>query len=186
MPLTRREFVFAGSAAGAVVAAAVVVPVGLVLTDEDAEVSGATGAQLAAHPRTRIGSVSELGSGEPVFVDYPLETQSNILVKLGQPAIGGRGPDTDIVAFSNLCTHMGCPITDYQPEHHVLGPCSCHFSSFDLSRDGVTNLGQATQNLPRLLLEIEDDDIYATGVFRLIYGRSNNLGGVTAVAAPGR
>ena len=34
MPLTRREFVFAGSAAGAVVAAAVVVPIGLVLTDD--------------------------------------------------------------------------------------------------------------------------------------------------------
>ncbi|MGI9602751.1 MAG: arsenate reductase (azurin) small subunit [Acidimicrobiales bacterium] len=186
MPLTRREFVFAGAAVGAVAGAAVVVPVGLVLTDDDADISGATGAQLASFPRTRIGSVSELGSGEPVFVDYPLEGQSNILVKLGQPSIGGRGPDADIVAFSNMCTHMGCPITDYSTDDHVLGPCPCHFSSFDLSRDGVTSFGQATQNLPRLLLEVEGDDIYASGVYRLIYGRSNNLGGVTAVAAPGR
>ena len=77
---------------------------------------------------------------------------------------------------------MGCPITTYQHEDHVLGPCPCHFSSFDLSRDGIVAFGQATQNLARILLEIDADDIYATGVFRLVYGLGDNLSSENLVA----
>lgn len=106
-----------------------------------------------------MGSLSSVVEGEPVFFDYPLEGQSNIMVKLGERAIGGVGDDRDIVAFSNICTHMGCPVTDYEPEHAVLGPCACHFTTFDLSRDGQVVLGQGRQNLPRLLLETEGDDV---------------------------
>lgn len=183
MSLSRREVLLGGAAVGAALAAGVVVPVGIVLSDDDAESSGATGAQLASFPRQRIASMSALDNGEPQFFDYPLQGQSNIIVKLQSRAIGGIGDDRSVVSYSNVCTHMGCPITDYQPEHSVLGPCVCHFTSFDLSRDGQIALGQASQNLPRVLLETEGDDIYATGVYRLVYGHHNTLGGITAVAA---
>lgn len=160
-------------------AGGVLVPVGLVLTDDDsgATGSGATGAQLATFPRLRIAGMSELSPGDPVFFDYPWEGASNLLVRTGTQVLGGAGPDRDVVAFSNQCTHMGCLITEYHPEAHVLGPCPCHFSSFDLSRDGVASFGQATQSLPRILLELDGDDIFATGVFRLIYGHSDNRSG---------
>ncbi|MFD9644311.1 Rieske 2Fe-2S domain-containing protein, partial [Streptomyces sp. NPDC059082] len=40
-----------------------------------------------------------------------------------------------IVAFSKICTHVGCPISLYEQQtHHVL--CPCHQSTFDLS-DGA-------------------------------------------------
>ena len=186
MSMKRRELLFAGGAAGAIAASGVLVPVGFVLATDDAELSGATGAELARFPTTSVASVAGLSVGEPIFFDYPLVGQSNMLVKLGQPAMGGVGDERDIVAFSNICTHMGCAITDFQPEHHLLGPCPCHFSTFDLSRDGQVTLGQATQNLPRVLLEISGDTISATGLFRLVYGHSSSLGGVTAVPAPSR
>ena len=121
----------------------------------------------------------------PLFFDYPLEGQSNILVKLGTVNPTGVGPDRDIVAFSNLCTHMGCPVLDYDSEHRTLGPCPCHFSSFDLAVDGQVSLGQATQNLPQVRLVVEDDDIYAEGVFRLVYGHSSTLTGVGTTTAVG-
>ena len=173
MGLNRRDFMFAGAAAGAMIGGGVLVPLGFVLTNDES--SGATAARLASFPRARIASLGDLPVGEPTFFDYPFEGLSNILVRSGQHTLGGIGTDGDVVAYSNQCTHMGCPITDYQPEHNVLGPCSCHFSTFDLSRDGVASFGQATQSLPRILLEIDGDDIYATGVFRLIYGREDNL-----------
>ncbi len=173
----------AGGTIGAMLAAGVVVPVSFILSDEDAASSGATGAVLSSFPRTRVASIASLDSGEPQFFDYPLAGQANIIVKLPDRAMGGIGVDRDIVAFSNACTHMGCPITDYQPEHNVLGPCPCHFTTFDLSRDGEIVLGQATEKLPRLLLEVDGDDIVAVGVFRLVYGHHNTLGGITAVAA---
>jgi len=183
MTISRREMLLAGATVGAMLAAGVVVPVSFILSEDDAESSGATGALLPTFPRTRVGSLSELSSGEPQFFDYPLVGQPNIIVKLSSRAMGGVGVDHDIVAFSNACTHMGCPITEYQSEHNVLGPCPCHFTTFDLSKDGEIVLGQATEKLPRLLLEVDGDEIFAEGVFRLVYGHHNTLGGISAVAA---
>ena len=172
MNLRRRDFLLAGGAAGAVLAGGVLVPVGMVILDDGS--SGASGAILAAYPTVRIGSLAALGVGEPVWFDYPWEGASNLLVDTGVASLAGVGDNGSIVAFSNQCTHMGCPVTEYQTDTGVLGPCPCHYSSFDLTRDGVASFGQATQNLPRIRLEIDGDDINATGVFRLIYGHADN------------
>lgn len=175
--MRRRDFLFGGAAAGAVAATGVVVPLSFVLAGDEDLASGIDGVKVAFYPRTKIGSLADLSGGQPQFFDYPLAGQSNIIVDVGQRAIGGIGPERSIVAYSNICTHMGCPITDYQQEEKVLGPCSCHFTTFDLAKDGQVVLGQATQNLPRLLLETDGDDIFATAVFRLISGYADNLGG---------
>lgn len=173
MPLSRREFLLAGIATGAFVGAGVVLPVVVSLTDDD----GNPDSEAFLYPRQRIASLSGLRTAEPVMFDYPLVGQSNMLVKVGGAAEAGVGPDADIVAFSNLCTHMGCPIEDYQADHAVLGPCPCHFTTFDLAHDGQVTLGQATEQLPRVLLTLDGDDIYAVGVLRLVYGYSNTLVG---------
>ena len=182
MELRRRDFLLGGAATGAIVGAGVLVPLGFVLVDDSD--SGATAARLASFPRARVGALSDFNVGEPAFFDFPFEGLSNIIVRTGDKTLAGIGPDADLVAYSNQCTHMGCPITDYQADEHVLGPCPCHFTSFDLGRDGVPAFGQATQNLARILLEIDDqDEVYATGVFRLVYGRADNLAnkGLSAV-----
>jgi arsenite oxidase small subunit len=181
--MKRRDFLLGGAAVGAVAAAGVVVPLALVFADDDDIAGGIDGVAIEYFERQRVGSLAGLSSGEPQYFDYPLVDQSNIMVDLGDRAIGGIGENRSVVAFSNICTHMGCPVTDYQPEHKVLGPCVCHYTTFDLSKDGRVVLGQATQNLPRLLLESEGDDVFATGVFRLIYGYANNLAGVNVEIA---
>lgn len=153
------------------------VPLALVFGNDDDLGTGADRVNIEFYPRQKIGTLSALADGELHFFDYPLVRQSNIMVDLGEQAIGGIGPDRSVVAFSNLCTHMGCPLTTYQSEDNLLGPCVCHFTSFDLAKDGQVIIGQATEKLPRLLLETEGDDVFATGVFRLLYGYSNNLAG---------
>lgn len=178
MAISRREFLLAGIATGAFVGAGVVLPIAFSLTDDD----GNPDSEALLYPRQRVASLAELRAGEPVFFDYPLVGQSNMLVKVGAPAEAGIGPDADIVAFSNLCTHMGCPIDTYQAEHGVMGPCPCHFTTFDLAHDAQVTLGQATQQLPRVLLTTDGDDIYANGVLRLVYGYNNSLVGGTPVS----
>lgn len=131
-----------------------------------------------SYPEIIVGKVSQLAEGELVGFRYPLEEQSNFLVKLGATANGGVGPASDIVAFSYLCSHMGCPLEGlYNKEHKMLGPCPCHFSRFDLSKGGVLILGQATQSLPQIVLEVRGDDIFAIGVSGLVYGYQGNLDG---------
>ncbi len=185
-PLTRREFLLLGVASGAAVAVGVVVPISIASRDEVDGGAGSTttgpAAVVALFPRTRVAGLSQLTDGAPVMFDYPLEGQGNVLVKMGEPAIGGIGEGEDIVAFSRICTHMGCELTEYRHEHGVLGPCPCHFSTFDLIHNGQVTLGQATQNLPQVLLEIDGDDVYATGLVRLVYGYANALEGAEMVA----
>ena len=175
MPLTRREFLFLGGATGAVIAIGVIVPIGIASRDD--QPGGEAAAVVGFFPRLRVAGLSELQEGVPVMFDYPQVGQSNILVKMGEPVIGGVGPDEDIVAFSRLCTHMGCSISQYQHEYKVLGPCPCHYSTFDLIQGGQVTLGQASQDLPQLLLSVDDNDVYADGVFRLVYGYDNTLQG---------
>lgn len=132
----------------------------------------------AAYPRQKIGTLSALKKGKPIEFAYPYPNVSNILVKLGAPAGGGVGPESDVVAFNQQCTHMGGPMQGtYKDAHQVLGPCPLHLTTFDLTRHGMVVSGHATESLPQIVLETEGDNIYAVGVLGLIYGYSGNLNG---------
>ena len=54
-----------------------------------------------------------------------------------------------ILAYSKICTHVGCPISLWeQKSHHLL--CPCHQSTFDLGDSGVVVFGPAARSLPQL------------------------------------
>lgn len=54
-----------------------------------------------------------------------------------------------ILAYSKICTHVGCPISLWeQKTHHLL--CPCHQSTFDLGNSGVVVFGPAARALPQL------------------------------------
>jgi len=65
----------------------------------------------------------------------------------------------------------------YKGDTKSLGACPLHLSTYDLTRHGILISGQAYQSLPQVLLELDGDDIYAVGVFGLIFGRYDNLQG---------
>lgn len=177
---SRREFL-KGSAGVAGGLGVLAFPVGLDRVFE--AVSPQVQRLTQTYPRSMVAELAELEGGEPVDFRYPLEGQSNFLVKLGTPATGGVGPSRDIVAFSYICSHMGCPLNGfYNREHKMLGPCPCHYSRFDLSKGGILILGQATQTLPQITLETQGEEIYATGVTGLLYGYWNNIEGGVAVS----
>ncbi|MDX2599156.1 Rieske 2Fe-2S domain-containing protein [Streptomyces caniscabiei] len=61
-----------------------------------------------------------------------------------------------IVAFSKICTHVGCPISLYEQQtHHVL--CPCHQSTFDLADGGRVIFGPAGHALPQLRITVGED-----------------------------
>jgi ubiquinol-cytochrome c reductase iron-sulfur subunit len=54
-----------------------------------------------------------------------------------------------IVAYSKICTHVGCPAALYeQTTQHIL--CPCHQSTFDAPRGAQVIFGPATRPLPQL------------------------------------
>jgi ubiquinol-cytochrome c reductase iron-sulfur subunit len=71
----------------------------------------------------------------------------------------------DIVAYSKLCTHVGCPVGLYQSESGLL-LCPCHQSTFDVMRHAQPVFGPAARSLPQLPLGVDDDGyIIATSDF---------------------
>ena len=56
-----------------------------------------------------------------------------------------------IVAYSKVCTHVGCPVGLYEQQtHHLL--CPCHQSTFDVTRNCKVIFGPAHRPLPQLKL----------------------------------
>ena len=123
-----------------------------------------------------IGKVSDLTPGVAVPFTYPTDDIENLLMILGEEAGGGVGAERNIVAFNTVCPHMGGYMgeTEFRAEHSVLGPCPLHLSTFDLTKHGMIVSGHAVESLPQIVLEIDGDDIVATGVMGLFYGYSQN------------
>jgi ubiquinol-cytochrome c reductase iron-sulfur subunit len=66
----------------------------------------------------------------------------------------------NIVAYSKICTHVGCPVALYeQTTHHIL--CPCHQSTFDASNGAWVIFGPAPRPLPQLPLMVDSDGYLA-------------------------
>lgn len=127
------------------------------------------------YPRTKVGNIASMAINEPIAFNYPDDASPCVAIRMGRATTGGAGPDADLVAYSTLCTHMGCPVS-YDPDTRNF-KCPCHFSVFDGELAGQMVAGQATENLPPIVLEIDEasGDVFAVSVEGLIYGRQANM-----------
>jgi ubiquinol-cytochrome c reductase iron-sulfur subunit len=66
------------------------------------------------------------------------------------------GAPDGLVAYSKICTHVGCPVGLYRETTHEL-VCPCHQSTFDVLRGARPVFGPATRSLPQLPIAIADD-----------------------------
>jgi ubiquinol-cytochrome c reductase iron-sulfur subunit len=59
-----------------------------------------------------------------------------------------------IVAYSKVCTHVGCPVALYEQQtHHLL--CPCHQSQFDITHEAAVIFGPAARPLPQLPITVD-------------------------------
>ncbi len=130
----------------------------------------------SSYVRKVVGRVSDLEQGVAATFYYPNDDIENILVMLDEEAGGGAGEGRNIVAFNTICPHQGgyMGVADFKRPQSVLGPCPLHLSTFDLTKHGMIVSGHAVESLPQIVLEIDGDEIVATGVMGLFYGYSQN------------
>lgn len=103
-------------------------------------------------PARPIARVSDLAVGQAAVFSYPLEHDTCLLVRSGQ---------SEFLAYSNKCSHLSCPVHPDVGSGRLL--CPCHHGSFDLAT-GRPLAGPPRRPLSRIILEIRDGTIYATGV----------------------
>ncbi len=102
--------------------------------------------------RQLIGKVSDLPVGASQTFTYPRQEDLCLLIHLSQG---------QFVAYSRRCTHLSCPV-DYQAQNNRIF-CPCHNGAFN-EETGAVLQGPPRRPLPKIVLEVRGDEIYATGV----------------------
>jgi arsenite oxidase small subunit len=167
----RRDFIKSAVIAG--VAGAASYASQTALADKSTTKSdGRTRLGYDVHP---VGKLSELKQRGTLNFNYPDKSSPCVLIKTGAACLHGLGPDKDVVAYSTLCSHQGCPVT-YVAEKASFR-CPCHFSQFDAEKSGQMICGQSTRKLARIELTWDEThgQFFACGVDGLIYGRQANI-----------
>lgn len=93
----------------------------------------------------RIVEVGEVPVGETHLFRYPSDNDPAILLRLGED---------EVVAFSQMCTHLGC-VVYYQPGEDRWH-CPCHDGNFE-TRSGEVISGPPPRPLGRIDVEVRDD-----------------------------
>lgn len=112
-------------------------------------------------------SVGDLAIGSIVTV-FPEGTQDTdrgqavdqtVLIRISNQdftTLKGRetwGP-AGYVAYSKLCTHLGCPVGLYEQQLQLL-VCPCHQSMFNVTTGAIPQFGPAPRPLPQLPLYVD-------------------------------
>ncbi|MCA9836847.1 MAG: Rieske 2Fe-2S domain-containing protein [Trueperaceae bacterium] len=128
-------------------------------------------------PKTKI-EIAELAELASLwsFAEFSLEYMPAIVFRVPAPVSGGLSfEDKHFIAFSRICTHMGCIVQpnenfeaiavsyNYRTTSPVLA-CGCHFSVFAVDKAGEAVSGPATLPIPRVQLELEENRLYAVGL----------------------
>lgn len=97
-----------------------------------------------------------------------------LLVRLPEDEIveGAEDGYHGILAYSKICTHVGCPVALVeQHTHHLL--CPCHQSTFDISDGAKVVFGPAKRPLPQLPITVDSEGyLIAKGDFKAPVGPS--------------
>jgi ubiquinol-cytochrome c reductase iron-sulfur subunit len=110
----------------------------------------------------------QIGGVESVFPDIELAQlrgDSPVLLirmrpdELQQPAGQEDWAVDGHIAYSSICTHLGCPVKLYEQQTHHLF-CPCHQSTFDASRGAEVLFGPAARPLPQLAISVDDEGYF--------------------------
>ena len=114
----------------------------------------AEGGAYTAFPQGDVQS----GDGAALLLRLPEGSLDADYVKLDWTIDG-------LVAYSKLCTHLGCPVGLYQSQFQLL-LCPCHQSTFNVLEGARPVFGPATRPLPQLPLAVDEEGfLVATGDF---------------------
>jgi len=128
------------------------------------------------HTSWRKGSRAVSDTGEPirpadlpvdgvitVFPDGAVGTEDSQTLLIRLPAgayrpLPGREDwaPGDVVGFSKICTHAGCPVGLYRADSKELY-CPCHQSVFEVLEGARPAAGPATMPLPQLPMDVDAD-----------------------------
>nr|WP_133884272.1 ubiquinol-cytochrome c reductase iron-sulfur subunit [Glycomyces sp. NRRL B-16210] len=117
------------------------------------------GGQITAFPAIDHGASNEFPTA-PILLIHLRDDDATILHGNLYPmyqevdALWGN-----FVAYSKICTHVGCPTSLYEQQSQRL-LCPCHQSQFNVVDNAAPVFGPATRHLPILPLSVDDEGYF--------------------------
>ncbi len=125
--------------------------------------SGSSGASSSGQSGSSGGGSSSAGTsgGQVIAQESQVARNSSFQFKnSGQPAVLVHLKSGDLVAYSAVCTHLGCTVA-YQKSSGDL-VCPCHGSIFDPAQNAKVLNGPAPRPLPKIPIKIEGGKVFKT------------------------
>jgi Rieske Fe-S protein len=110
------------------------------------------GKQTSALAPLRIAQLQEIPVGGVKLFYYPTASDPCLLLRLSVDRL---------IAYSQKCTHLSCPVLYQAAEQQFY--CPCHAGRFAME-DGRPLSGPPKRPLPRIELKVTNDEVWATGV----------------------
>jgi Rieske Fe-S protein len=92
-----------------------------------------------------IVALADVAVGDTHLFRYPTDADPAVLLRVNE---------TDVVAFSQKCTHLGCVV--YYQQEEARWHCPCHEGNFEVLSGRVIS-GPPTRPLGRIDVEIRSD-----------------------------
>jgi Rieske Fe-S protein len=100
----------------------------------------------------QVASLEQVPVGGSLVFHYPNENEPCLLL---------RPSENTLVAYSQKCTHLSCPVVPEMQSGRLACPCHHGFFSID---DGRPLAGPPRRPLPRVNLTVRGGAVYAAGV----------------------
>jgi ubiquinol-cytochrome c reductase iron-sulfur subunit len=94
-------------------------------------------------------------SGDSPVMLFRLHADTKVIKRPGQEDFNYG----DYYAFSKICTHLGCPASEYDHQNQI-SLCPCHQSEFSIADGARPVFGPATRPLPQLPITVDKDGYF--------------------------
>src|SRR2546423_3806414 len=133
---------------------------GSAIRPEDVSIGG----QMTVYPGIPEGNTNKYSDSPTLLIRLRENDADTLRGRLPDRGNEGRMAG-DLVAYSKICTHAGCPASLYEQQTNRL-LCPCHQSQFSIIDNAQPIFGPATRKLPMLPIKVDDDGfIVATSDF---------------------
>lgn len=123
----------------------------------------ANGPYITVYPKGN-DVVRDQGQGQTINAVILLKYALSEIVAPAKPEATADG----IIAFSKVCTHLGCSVLAKGPDGNI--PCPCHGSKFD-GKSGKVLASPAPRELPQLPIKLENGQfVVAAKWLEPVYG----------------
>jgi ubiquinol-cytochrome c reductase iron-sulfur subunit len=137
------------------------------------------GGQMTVYPGIVGGVTNEHADSPTLLIHLRQEDADTLRANLGHVSVNSLDrnlPNTtgnmwgNLVAYSKICTHAGCPASLYEQQTNRL-LCPCHQSQFDIKDNARPIFGPATRRLPMLPINVDSEGyLVATSDYQVPVG----------------